>query len=227
MESSNSPREEDLLLAQRLIESLRHDKEGQALFERLKSSPPSDASIDSELKNRLQANFSTEVSGGQVDKIVNIAKANVVQFISSPSPRQEQELQNIPSSKLEFPGGELEIEMLHQKLNQNDRVAVYSEEDIPIQTELVRQYAEQAWQKKIYPGGICWLKAHETDVERQIIDFAESKIGLQLPEDENLQSKINYCWSNWPKDKVLIVLDNVINYQEIKSCLPPKKNILS
>lgn len=228
MNSSNSSRDKNLRLAQLLIESLRHDEEGQALLERLKSSPPSDASIDYELRNRLQAVFSTEVSGGQVEKIVNIAKANVVKFITYPVPEAKQkevELQNIPSSEFKFPGGELEIEMLHQKLNQNDRVAVYSEEDIPIQTELVRQYAEQAWQKKIYPGGICWLKAHETDVERQIIDFAESKIGLQLPEHEKLgtQSQIDLCWSNWPKDQVLIVLDNVINYQEIKSCLPPNE----
>ncbi|NEP87834.1 MAG: hypothetical protein F6K18_13965 [Okeania sp. SIO2C2] len=221
MESS-SYKDEDLRLARRFIESLRQDEEGQALLEQLQSSTSTDASIDQALRNRLQTDFSTEISGGTVDNIVNIAKANVVQFLPPKPEPKKVEPHNIPPSDVEFIGRELELETLHQQLKQKGRVVVYSEENSPGKTELARQYALLAWEKQIYPGGICWLQGQKANLGQQIVNFAKSRLGLQPPEDRDLQSQIDYCWSDWLEGDVLVVLDDIRDYQQVKSYLPSR-----
>ncbi|NEO46527.1 MAG: hypothetical protein F6K55_21310 [Moorea sp. SIO4A3] len=196
--------EEDI--AQHLIEFLSNDKEGQALLQDFKSNALDDESISKALRNTLQAYFHTEVSGGQVDKIVNIARAHVVNVLL---PKLKPEPQNIPGSGVKFNGRELDIETLHQLLKEKGRVVIYSEANSTGKTELARKYAQLAWKKKVYPGGICWLNGKRSDLKDQLIEFAKSKLELPIPEDLDLASKVNDFWSKWSKDDVLIVIDNV------------------
>ncbi|NEQ88245.1 MAG: hypothetical protein F6K26_52385, partial [Moorea sp. SIO2I5] len=73
---------------------------------------------------------------------------------------------------------------------------------------------------EIYPGGICWLQGQGADLGDQVLKFAKSKLGLQPPEDGDLQSQINFCWSHWLEGDVLIVVDDVSDYQHVKFYLP-------
>ncbi|NEP27143.1 MAG: hypothetical protein F6J94_06995 [Moorea sp. SIO1F2] len=118
-------------------------------------------------------------------------------------------------------GRDIELETLHQQLRQRGRVVIYSEQTSPGKTELVRHYAQLAWEKQVYPGGVCWLEGQGSHLGYEVVDFAKSKLGLQPPEGGDLQSQVNYCWSHWLKGDVLIVLNGVEDYQHVKSYLPP------
>jgi tetratricopeptide (TPR) repeat protein len=93
-------------------------------------------------------------------------------------------------------------------------------------TELARQFGWQQWQKKAYPGGICWLNAatrQPVDIGTSILDFARLHLKLTLPDEVELEEKIRYCWQNWLAGNVLIIFDDVQEYQQIKDYLPPQE----
>jgi hypothetical protein len=90
------------------------------------------------------------------------------------------------------------------------------------QTELALQYADHYWQHT-YLGGVCWVKVQDGGMASQIVEFATSKLGLKPPETEDLHSQIHYCWSHWQEGGVLVVFDNVINYEQVKAYLPPNE----
>ncbi|NES19285.1 MAG: tetratricopeptide repeat protein [Symploca sp. SIO3E6] len=88
-------------------------------------------------------------------------------------------------------------------------------------TELALQYSLYHQQQKTYPGGICWLQAGNIDLGTQIVNFARTKLDLQPPDDWELPDKVSYCWGHWREGEVLVILDDVGDYQAIKSYLPP------
>jgi hypothetical protein len=88
-------------------------------------------------------------------------------------------------------------------------------------TELALQYAHLHWQQQTYPGGICWLMAGELDLGTQIVAFARVHLQLHPPENLDLPSQGVFCWRHWLPGEVLLVLDDVTDYQEVKPYLPP------
>ena len=78
-------------------------------------------------------------------------------------------------------------------------------------TELALQYAHFHHKQKTYKGGICWLDCRGENIGLQIISFAISQFNLQIPKEEDLQTRIKFCWRNWPKGDVLIIFDDVIS----------------
>jgi len=54
--------------------------------------------------------------------------------------------------------------------------------------------------------------------------FARSQLNLTIPEDRELAEKVAWCWRNWEKKETLIVLDNVQQYDDIASVLPPQRS---
>ncbi len=91
-------------------------------------------------------------------------------------------------------------------------------------TELALQYALQSSRAKKYTGGICWLDVRGLNVGIQIVDFARTYLKLQLPEGLELPSQVRHCWHNWLQGDVLVVLDDVTDYQEVEPYLPPQKS---
>jgi tetratricopeptide (TPR) repeat protein len=89
-------------------------------------------------------------------------------------------------------------------------------------TELAIQYSLLHLQLHSYPGGICWLRAREEDIGLQILQFAITDLGLQPPEDLELQQRVRWCWQRWRQGHTLIVFDDVNNYSHIKPYLPPQ-----
>jgi tetratricopeptide (TPR) repeat protein len=89
-------------------------------------------------------------------------------------------------------------------------------------TELALQYAHFHLKQKTYKGGICWLDCRGKNVGLQIITFAISRFNLQISEQYDLQTRIQVCWDNWPQGDVLIIFDDVVDYGEIKDCIPPE-----
>ncbi|WP_246275704.1 tetratricopeptide repeat protein, partial [Brasilonema bromeliae] len=122
-----------------------------------------------------------------------------------------------------FVGREEELQQLHQLLQENDRVAIAAISGMGGvgKTELALQYANT--HRETYQGGICWLLPKAADVGLQLVQFARIHLNLNPPEispDFDLHAQLAYCWRRWREGEVLLILDDVAKYKEIKPYLP-------
>jgi tetratricopeptide (TPR) repeat protein len=132
--------------------------------------------------------------------------------------------QNIPRSGVKpehFVGRSHELKKLHQLLQQGNRVAIAAIDGMAGvgKTELAIQYALKHLND--YPGGVCWLPAKNPDMGIEIVRFARSQFdNLNPPEDWDLKTQVDFCWRRWQSGEVLVVLDDVTEYDEIEPYLP-------
>ncbi|MBW4426848.1 MAG: tetratricopeptide repeat protein [Nostoc desertorum CM1-VF14] len=129
--------------------------------------------------------------------------------------------ENIPlSGVVKFVGREDELKNLHQLLHENNQVAIAAIAGMGGlgKTELALQYAKA--HRETYKGGICWLLAKAGDVGIQIVQFARTQLDLNPPEDLDLLAQVQYCFRLWREGDVLVVLDDVGEYQQVKPYLP-------
>ena len=127
---------------------------------------------------------------------------------------------NLPlSGVIKFVGRDEELENLHQLLQKNQQVAIAAIAGMGGigKTELAVQYAIA--HQETYQGGICWLRASE-DVGLQIVQLAQTYFDINPPDSLDLQAQVQYCCQRWGEGEVLLVLDNLTNYEEIKLLLP-------
>ncbi|NER92628.1 MAG: tetratricopeptide repeat protein [Symploca sp. SIO1B1] len=131
------------------------------------------------------------------------------------------------SGVVKFVGRDKVLETLHQQLQQGEQVAISAVAGMGGvgKTELALQYAWRHRQE--YQGGICWLQGDR--VATEIINFARIYLKLKIRDDLDLRGQVNYCWQYWfsspliqsNQEKVLVVIDNVTSYQDVKDYLPP------
>ena len=133
---------------------------------------------------------------------------------------------NLPySGAVTFVGRDAELEDLHQQLQQNERVTVLAIAGMGGlgKTELALQYALR--NKQSYTGGVCWIQIRGVDVGTQLVEFAQIHLGLSIPFNElsKLEQQVAWCWRNWGsiEKPVLIVLDDVTDYEVLCPYLPP------
>ncbi|MEH2026330.1 tetratricopeptide repeat protein [Nostoc sp.] len=128
---------------------------------------------------------------------------------------------NLPlGGVVEFVGREAELQILHQMLQQNGRVAIAAIAGMAGlgKTELALQYAIKHYET--YKGGICWLRGKTGDVGIQVVQFARTQLDLNPPEDLDLLAQVQYCFRHWCQGNVLLVLDDISDYQQVKPYLP-------
>ncbi|NER91549.1 tetratricopeptide repeat protein [Moorena sp. SIO3A2] len=127
---------------------------------------------------------------------------------------------------INFVGRSETLSSLHQKLQATERVAICALSGMGGvgKTELALQYALHHEQQGTYPGGLCWLQAAEAEIGTQIVSFAKVQLDVQIPEGLKLPEQVAYCWRHWEEGGVLVVLDDVRDYQEVKSYLPPAES---
>lgn len=132
---------------------------------------------------------------------------------------------NIPfSGAKEFVGRELELKTLHQQFQTTSRLVISAIAGMGGigKTELAIQYA--LLHKSDYLGGICWLPASAQDLDLgiQLTDFSKFHLNVSFPDDlKKIEDKVAFCWQQWPAGDVLIVLDNVTHFEDVKPYLPP------
>jgi len=121
---------------------------------------------------------------------------------------------------VKFVGREDELQNLHEMLQANNQVVIAAIAGMGGlgKTELALQYAMA--HRETYKGGICWLLAKAGDVGIQIVQFARTHLDLNPPEDFDLLAQVQYCFRLWREGNVLLVLDDVGEYQQVKPYLP-------
>ncbi len=168
---------------------------------------------DIEIQEASTSRVSSEYSSGWVS--------------SEYSSREKRKLNpphNLPLSNVsKFVGRSQEMSTLHKKLQQDNSVGISIIAGMGGvgKTELALQYAQSHFQENHYPGGICWLNAGQGELSTQIINFARSQLDVNPPQDWDLKTQVEYCWGHWNSGDVLLVLDDVVAYEDIQDYLPP------
>lgn len=88
-------------------------------------------------------------------------------------------------------------------------------------TELALQYAMAQLELEQYPGGFCWLRARDQEIATQIVSFAQTKLGITLPDGLDEKGQADYCWGHWREGDVLVVLDDVTEFDAVEPYLSP------
>ncbi|MGF2039129.1 MAG: tetratricopeptide repeat protein [Nostoc sp. CmiVER01] len=133
------------------------------------------------------------------------------------------------SGVVDFVGREQELQNLHQLLQDNKQVAIAAISGMGGvgKTELALQYAIKY--RETYNGGLCWLLAKTGDVGIQVVQFAKTQLDLKPPEDFDILAQVQYCWRRWREGEVLLVLDDVSDYEQVKpyfQSLPSRFKVL-
>ena len=134
---------------------------------------------------------------------------------------------NLPNrGSREFIGRERELQQIHDFLNEDNQYTMIALSGMGGvgKTELALQYAWREWDNKTFLGGICWLNALNNDPGIQIVDFASQYLKLMLPDQGTLTERVRYCWQHWIEGDVLIIFDDVRDYEQIQPYLPPKQD---
>ncbi len=131
---------------------------------------------------------------------------------------------NLPFSNVrEFVGRSSEMSTLHEKLQKGVSVVISAISGMGGvgKTELALQYSRYHWENNHYPGGVCWLEARQGELGTEIVNFARSQLNLNPSEGLELKAQVQYCWAHWIEGDVLLVLDDVVAYEDIQAYLPP------
>ncbi|BBD62594.1 NB-ARC domain-containing protein [Nostoc sp. HK-01] len=120
---------------------------------------------------------------------------------------------------MKFVGRDQELQELDKLLQENNQVAIAAILGMGGlgKTELALQYAMT--QRENYKGGLCWLQAKVEDFGVQVVRFARTQLDLKPPEEFDLPAQVQYCWRNWREGNVLLVVDDVTDYQQVKPYL--------
>ena len=132
-----------------------------------------------------------------------------------------------------FVGRQDELAKIHEKFSEkNNKVAISSVSGMGGvgKTELATQYARKY--EDDYSGGICWLNVRDTNLANEIIKFVQLQMGLEVPQKDiqenplTLEQQVAWCWQNWQPSEglVLVILDDVTEYKDIKERLPRTDN---
>ncbi|MEH2423591.1 MAG: tetratricopeptide repeat protein [Nostoc sp.] len=150
---------------------------------------------------------------------------NLLVVIPQPKSFKPKEIpHNVPrSGAVKFVGRAEELVSLSQQLQANNQLVITAINGMGGvgKTELATQYALIHLLLSTYKGGICWLRARTEDVGLQVVQFARIHLDLNPLEDLDLPAQVQYCWQHWREGDVLLVLDDVIEYQKVQPYLPP------
>ncbi|BBC26623.1 tetratricopeptide repeat protein [Pseudanabaena sp. ABRG5-3] len=121
----------------------------------------------------------------------------------------------------QFKGREDDLDRLHQLLKNNSQVAITAAVTGMGgvgKTELAIQYARKYL--TTYQGGVGWFPARDFAIK--LVEFARCQFdNIVIPDGVSLEAQVATCWRQWMHGEVLLVIDDVIDYQqEVQPYLP-------
>ena len=158
--------------------------------------------------------FNSNNYGGTTN---NIGK-QVNNYNYATQPEKKQAPNNSPGNLADnFIGREKDLADLDKIIKNANQVAISAVAGMGGigKSELAKQYISK--HQGTYPGGICWLNATEDNFISQLINLS----GVEVNEKLNLVNQVQDCYTNWRwQGNVLLVFDDVQNYQHVKPYLP-------
>jgi NB-ARC domain len=156
------------------------------------------------------------------------AKQQAISKASDPETPPTPPPNNLPAGirdSQQFVGREQELEQLDQIFKSRGQVAIAAVAGMGGlgKTELAIQYARGYAHN--YPRGVLWLGAGaEQDLATQVktltLEYRQFTANPDLP----LERQVQQCWREWlvasPAGKMLVILDDVADYSQIKPYLP-------
>ena len=135
---------------------------------------------------------------------------------------------NLPPTNVTFfAGRDDDLVKMHELLQKNQRVAVSAfvkGMGGVGKSELALQYALRHLLTD-YSGGICWLRGNEGTLPTQLQDFVQVQLGETMPDGLDSGEKLaGHCWRRLSKrveGLMLVVLDDVKDYENVELFLPP------
>jgi tetratricopeptide (TPR) repeat protein len=131
----------------------------------------------------------------------------------------------------EFIGREKELERIHELLQQQKPIAISALAGMGGvgKTELALQYARRHLDD--FPGGVYWFSAKAGDGATQWVEFAIAYFpNFAIPDHlDTLIRKVEYCFQKCPSGNVLVIFDDVSDYNQVKDCvdvMPPRFKVL-
>ncbi len=166
--------------------------------------------------------INSQIVTGDGNLVITGTDAEVIQSILSSLNLVKQPINKpnkLPRSGIiKFVGRDKELDVIHNQLQQSEMSAIVGMGGVG-KTELAIQYAIKF--QELYQGGVCCFELRKNlDLGIQIVEYARS-LNLNPPENLDLIGKVAYCWHQWSTGKLLVILDDVIDYSSIRPYLPP------
>jgi len=171
-------------------------------------------------------NYNENIHGNYIDNSQHIHESS--------SDKPFQPIKYIPKIRNpNFVGRQEKLGEIHHELNaeNNNRVAISAVSGMGGvgKSELALEYA---WEYiDDYSGGICWLNVRDRNLATEIIQFIQLQMDLEVPQKIQgntltLEQQVEWCWKNWqpPSGSVLVIFDDVTEYQDINKLLPRINN---
>jgi tetratricopeptide (TPR) repeat protein len=139
---------------------------------------------------------------------------------ATPTPTPYENLNRRGVEREQFVGRDESLKELHNLLQRSTQVAITAAV-VGMggvgKSELALQYARE--HLRTYPGGVCFLRGNDFVVE--LVQFARPLFFPNVSlEDFSLSEQVAYCWQHWAEGDVLLVLDDVTDYGQVKPYLP-------
>ena len=155
-------------------------------------------------------------------QISNVSLDRPVEADFNARPLSVRSIAPVPSSRTTLFAGIARLNKIHEKLAKGQRLVLKGPPGIG-KTEFAIQYCQKY--RNYYADRICWIQPEEQDPDIKLLEFLNCVSPSTATNDKDRlpATQIKSHWDYWKGDRLLIVVDNLKENQNIDSLLPPQR----